>query len=234
MNHDLTDPHREPPRVSRLVVAAHAGDEVVGCGGLLAKHHDDVAVVILVDPDQRRREQLRTARRMLGAPAVTFLGLPDESLADHVEQIVPALAALIARVRPAELYLPYPALHHDHVVAYEAGLRATRPPVTREAWPPVSVLVYDVGAVDVTDYPADIRWSVGESLLEGDIDRKVAAAVAYRSPFAQSLKQRAHGIGSARGLPWAEQFALVRTPPRAHRPVATDPAAVPAMAGVDR
>ncbi|MET0447762.1 MAG: PIG-L family deacetylase [Aeromicrobium sp.] len=212
MHHDLTDAHHEPLRVTRLVVAPHAGDEVLGCGGMLAKHHDDAAVVVLVDPDEQRLEQLRTARRMLGSPPVSFLGLPDGQLADHVERIVSALSGLIARVRPAELYLPYPSLHQDHVVAYEAGMRATRSPV-RAAWPPVSVLLYEAGGPDVDDYPADIRWSVGESLQQEDIDRKVAAALGYRSRLAHTLKERAAGVGSVRGLPWAEQFALVRAAP---------------------
>lgn len=252
MNHDLTDAHQTSLRVSRLVVAPHAGDEVTGCGGLLAKHHDDAAVVVLVDPDPHRLEQLRTARRMLGAPPVLFLGLPDEHLADHLERIVSALSALIARVRPAELYIPYPSLHQNHVVAYEAAMRATRPPVVRGAWSPVSVLVYDAGGAEAADYPADIRWGVGEALREEDIDRKVAAAVAYRSPLARILKARAHGVGVARGLPWAEQFALVRTHPEAPRREETVPAdqgvpaeeavpaaetvqaPMPAMAGGDR
>lgn len=227
MIEDLTGPQGEPLQVSRLVVAPHAGDEVTGCGGLLAKHHDDIAVVVLAEPDQHRRDRLRTARHMLGSPAVTILGFSDDHLSDHVEQIVAALSALIARVRPVELYLPYPSLHRDHLVAYEAGLRATRPPAGRQDRPPVSVLLYDAGAADVADYPADIRWSVLEPLSTEDVDRSVAAAVAYRSPVAHKLKDRARGVGLAAGLPWAEQFALLRRP-------ASAPAPVAAMAGGNR
>ncbi|MET1037428.1 MAG: PIG-L family deacetylase [Aeromicrobium sp.] len=211
MHEDLAEPFPQPLRSSRLIVAAHAGEEVMGCGGLLAKHRDDAAVVVLVAPDERSVERLRTARHLLGTPAYTFLGLPDVHLTDHLERIVTALSTLIARVRPSELYLPYPSGHEDHAVAYEAGLRSTRRPVARDAWSPVSVLVYDPHGADVTEYAADIRWGVGESLEESDIDTKVAAAVAYGSPVARGLKRCAQDVGSARGLSWAEQFAVVRT-----------------------
>jgi LmbE family N-acetylglucosaminyl deacetylase len=237
MNEDLIGPHLfdshgEPLQVSRLVVASHAGDEVVGCGGLLAKHHDDGAVVVLADPDQQRLERLTTARHLLGSPAYTFLGLPAERLADHLEPIVSALSALITQLRPTELYLPYPAHHHDHLVAYEAGMRSTRRPVAREALP-VSVLLYDTGGADVADHPADIRWGVGESLREEDVERLVAAAAVHRSPVAKDLARRARRIGSAHGTPWAEQFALVRTPPGSRRAESV-PAPVPVMAGGNR
>ena len=237
MNQDLTGTHLfdsrgEPLRVSRLVVASHAGDEVVGCGGLLAKHHEDGAVVVLAEPDRQRLERLTTARHLLGSPAYTFLELPDDRLADHLEPIVSALSALIAQLRPAEVYLPYPAHHRDHVVAYEAGMRATRRPVARDT-APVSVLAYDTGGLDVADYPADIRWGVGESLGEEDVERLVAAAMVHRHPVAKDLAQRARRVGSAHGVRWAEQFALVRMPPGSRR-APSAPAPVHAMAGGDR
>lgn len=227
MNPDPAVRHERATRVSRLVVAPRAGDEVAGCGGLLAKYHADAAVVIIVEPDERRRVQLRTAQRMLGNPAPTVLGLPDAPLADQVDRIVDELAALVAQLRPTEIYVPYPSLQRDHLAAYEAGMRSMCAPTTREVWPSVSVLAYDVGADDTDDHLADVLWTTGESLSEQDVDRLAAAAVAYRSPLARRLKRRAGEIGSSRGLPWAEQYAVVRMPPERDHSAP----AVAAMAG---
>lgn len=198
-------------RASRLVIASHAGDEVLGCGGMLAKYRDDSAVVILADPDEIHAGQIETAQWMLGDPEVTLLGLQIGHLADDVDRIVGALADVVAQVRPAEVYLPYPLLHHDHLVTFEAGMRSTRMSSPREDWPQVSVLAYHVGAVGPQDYPADVQWNVCEPLGEEDVDCKVAAAIAYRSPLAKVLKSRAEEIGSVRRTAWAEQFALVRS-----------------------
>lgn len=218
-------------RGPRLVVAPHAGDEVSGCGGMIAKHCGETVIVTLTDPDSHVWGQLRTAQRMLGDPESIFLGLPDGNLTGDMDQLVGALAEVIARVRPVELYLPYPWVHHDHLVVYEAGLRATRSPVTHGG-PIMSVLVYGVGAVGVADYPADIHWGVREPLSEEDVDRKVAAAMAYRSSSARTLKSDAQGVGAAGDLSWAEQFARVGSGRPAGRRSAT--ASTRDLAGVVR
>ena len=232
MHQDPMVRHEQSTRVSRLVVAPRAGDEVTGCGGLLAKHHDDIAVVIVVEPAPLGHGQLRTAHRMLGTPAPTILGLPDAPLAGHADRITAALSALISRLRPRELYVPYPSLHHDHRVTYEAGVRSTRAAGAASA---MSVLAYDVSPGD--DELAEVHWGVGESLLEDDVDRWVAAALACRSPLARDLKRRSEDCGAARGLRWAEQFAVVRTPhepPPAPATATADPVAVPVLAGLSR
>lgn len=209
--------HEIPSRVSRLVVAPRAGDEVTGCGGLLAKHHDDIAVVVVVEPGPRRQVQLRTAHRMLGIPSPTVLGLPDAPLTGRADRIVDELTALIARLRPVELYVPYPSLHHDHLVTYEAGVRATRASVTTQDSAVLSVLAYDGGRTRGDDRLADVHWGIEESLSDEDVDRSVAAALAYRSPLAHDLRRRAEEAGSATGLRRVERFALVRTAPEPHR-----------------
>jgi LmbE family N-acetylglucosaminyl deacetylase len=223
---------REPRRVSRLVVAPHPGDETLGCGGMLAKHGDDSVVVILAAPDEDRAGELRTAHRMLGGQPPVLLGLPERHVGRDMDLLVGMLAELLTRFEPAELYLPFPTLHHDHLVAYEAGLRSTCVPALGAPRPPVSVLLYDIGATEVADYPADVHWNVHEPLLDADVDRKVAAAIAYRSPLARGLRRGAEAVGAARSVPLAEQYALVRAPRGVARPIAEGRRqSVPAMAG---
>lgn len=86
-----------------LVVAAHADDETLGSGGLLARLSDlgiEVHVVILSDglvtvrgESQDNRPACLSACRVLGAQDPIFLGLPDQrfeeiAIADIVNQIV--------------------------------------------------------------------------------------------------------------------------------------------------
>lgn len=204
---------RSPRRATRLVIAPHVGDETLGCGGVLARHHDDAAVVILADPDERRREQLVAAQRALGRPPATVLGFSRRHLGEDMDLLVGMLADLLAIVQPSVLYLPFPSNHHDRAVAYEAGMRSVRTPSGHGARHPLTVLAYDVGAVEVPEYAGDVRWTVPEPLDELDVERKIAAAVAYGSPLAGGLRRNARVVGEAHRVTWAEQFAVVRMSP---------------------
>ncbi|MEM7306547.1 MAG: PIG-L family deacetylase [Planctomycetota bacterium] len=129
----LLDPAVLPRRV--LVVAPHADDEVLGCGGMLAHHTgrgDDVRVVVLTDgasgdpegetdnlSDVRRRESL-AAGEVLGVQDYRFLGLPDGELASDAE-LVERLRSEIAEFRPELIYGPSPQeMHPDHRAASRA------------------------------------------------------------------------------------------------------------------
>lgn len=220
---------RRARRAARLVVAPYAGDETVGCGGMLAKHCADAAVVVLAAPDAPRMAQFRTAQQLLGEPASPVVGMTPHQLLDDLNRLVAALSGLIAALQPDQVYLPFPS-HTGQLAAYEAGMRATRPSPTRQGRQPISVLLYDVGAVGVSDYPADVRWDVCESLGEEHVDRKVAAAAAYQSPHAEDLRRSAEAIGLAKHAAWAEQFALVRGP-RGNQPPEGAARVVPELAG---
>ncbi|TGN30649.1 PIG-L deacetylase family protein [Aeromicrobium chenweiae] len=204
---------RSPRRATRLVVAPHVGDETLGCGGVLAKHGEDAVVVILAEPDERRREQLAAAQQELGRPPATVLGVSRRHLGEDMDLLVGMLADLLAMVQPSILYLPFPSNHHDRAVAYETGMRAVRAPYGHGARHPVTVLAYDVGAVEVSEYADDVRWNVRETLDELDVERKTAAATAYGSPLAGGLRRNARLVGEAGNVDWAEQFAVVRMSP---------------------
>ncbi|MRJ76468.1 hypothetical protein GEV29_07975 [Aeromicrobium sp. SMF47] len=201
---------RTPRRATRLVIAPHVGDETLGCGGVLARHADDAALVILAEPDERRREQFLAAQLELGRPAATVLGFSRHRLGEDMDLLVGMLADLLTAVQPSTVYLPFPSNHHDRAVAYEAGMRALRTPYGYGARRPVTVLAYDVGAVEVADYAEDVLWTIHEPLDERDVERKCAAALAYGSPLAGGLRRNAALVGQSRHIAWAEQFAVVR------------------------
>lgn len=204
-------------RVKRLVVAPHCDDEVLGCGGLLAKHSDECTVLVLAKPDEVRRKEFEEAKRILGYAEALFLDIPDGYVHEDMRRLVDEIDRVVRALEPHELYLPFPSMHQDHVAGYEAGVRAGRLSMRSDHWFTPSIYVYDVTAYDVQLYPTELRFNVFEALEERDIDRKVEAAAQYASQTvmgphpANILKEHANAVGSARQVQWAESFALVRT-----------------------
>ena len=200
----------------RLILAPHMDDEAMGCGGLMAKHPDECVVVVMTDSGETRAGEHAEAMKILGVAESRQLGFPDGQTPQHMTEMVGAIDAIMAELKPDELYLPYPSLHQDHIAAYEAGMRSARLSMSPDHWVPTSVLVYDIAVYDVNLYPTDLRWNVFELLTEEQVERKAAACAAYASenpagahPM-NSIKEIAATIGHMRRMEFAEQYALVR------------------------
>ena len=125
-----------------LVVAAHADDEVLGCGGAIARHiaeGDSVHVVFLADgvtsrlhvgADDltQRMRAAENARRVLNITSNSFLGLPDNQL-DSISliEVIQPLEAIVARIKPKIIYTHhYGDLNIDHQIAHKAVMTACR------------------------------------------------------------------------------------------------------------
>lgn len=143
------------PTGTALVLAPHADDETLGCGGLLAakaRRGDTVHVVFVSDsagaPEDHPPAELTGQRRaeglaslaVLGVPAlhVHFIAAPDGRLnrlpAAESARVQAALAELLRELQPAEIFVPYlggGSTEHDATVALArsalaaAGLRPT-------------------------------------------------------------------------------------------------------------
>jgi LmbE family N-acetylglucosaminyl deacetylase len=134
-----------PPRGRVLVLAAHADDETMGCGGAIARHvaqGDPVAIAIatdgmLGDPEGRyagqdyraiREREAAAAARILGASEPEGWRFPDQGLQALVAQrpspLVHAVTAALERLRPDVVYTtPDTEMHPDHQ-ALGAAVRA--------------------------------------------------------------------------------------------------------------
>lgn len=198
------------------MLAPHCDDETLGCGGLLAKYPDECSVVVVAMPDEVRRKEFCVAKEILGYGSAIFLGLPDGNIGAEMHDLVGILDRVVADLRPDELYLPFPAMHQDHIATYEAGVRAGRLSMTEGHWFTPSLFVYDIAAYDVSLYPTDLKWNVFEALTEESIDKKVEALGSYASQAVtgphpvNSAKQQAAVTGHGRQLDWAEPYSLVR------------------------
>jgi LmbE family N-acetylglucosaminyl deacetylase len=114
------------PSNERLVVLApHMDDEVIGCGGTLARHvacGADVTIVFLTDgrgggDAATRKEESRRALQELGITKIIFLDGEDGRLGT-APALAAALRAALEAARPEIVYLPFFLEEHpDHRAA---------------------------------------------------------------------------------------------------------------------
>lgn len=124
-----------------LVVAAHPDDEVLGCGGAMARHADhgdDVHVLFLSDGVSsrgsddglaQRNKAAEAAAETLGVSSTTYGTLPDNMM-DSVPllDIVKVIEASIEALKPNIIYTHHNGdLNLDHRLAAQAVMTACRP-----------------------------------------------------------------------------------------------------------
>jgi LmbE family N-acetylglucosaminyl deacetylase len=234
-----------PVPSSVLVVAAHPDDEILGCGGTMARLiHDgrDVRIAILAegmssryarreDTDQHQLQllhaQAQQAADSVGAKELVLCKFPDNRL-DTVPllEVVKTVENLVSRFRPEVIYTHHPSdLNIDHGVVHRAVLTATRPTKGQ--------LVREIYAFEV---PSSTEWSFQQFEpsfrpnvfvdVSETLEIKIAALRCYDTETrefphprsAEALRAIAARWGSVAGLSAVEAFELVRSvrPPGEH------------------
>ena len=127
-----------------LVLAPHADDETLGCGGAMARHvaeGDTVYVAVLTNASVGApelfsaaqiavvREEARIAHAALGITKTYFEEFPAPRLdSEPSYPIAMAISRLIRETGAEVLYIPFRGdLHNDHRVIFTAALVAARP-----------------------------------------------------------------------------------------------------------
>jgi N-acetylglucosamine malate deacetylase 1 len=181
-----------PPVVARppeplLLIAPHADDESIGCGGLLAL--SDRATVVLLTGSALRREETARALAVLGLSDVVALDLEDQKVGQS-PSLHTRIAELLERFAPATVLVPYPLdRHRDHVAAARA---------VAEASPSCEIWCYEVWSplepnrlVDISGVADMKRRAIGEhrSQVSGHAYADAALGLnAYRSLLAPGAK----------------------------------------------
>jgi LmbE family N-acetylglucosaminyl deacetylase len=227
-----------PAPSSILVVAAHPDDEILGCGGTMARFARDgheVRIAILAegmssryarredaDPEQLQHLHARAqqAADRVGAKELVLCKLPDNRL-DTVPllDVVKLVEGLVMQFRPEVIYTHHPGdLNVDHGVVHRAVLTATRPVAGQ--------CVKEIYSFEV---PSSTEWAF-QALqpvfrpnvfvdITDSLETKIEALACYDTEMrkfphprsTEALRAIAARWGSVAGLQAAEVFELVRS-----------------------
>ena len=218
-----------------LIFAAHPDDEVIGCGGTIAKlkkNRNEIFVCFLADGEssrnvknlneliKKRKKAAKKSAVILGIKELFFCDLPDNKL-DTVSRlsIVKIVEKYISLIKPHTVFTHfYEDLNIDHQIVSKAVITACRP----EKKNPVKKLLF-------FEIPSSTDWQISNKKKNyfnpnwyEDISKtknlKIKAFKAYKDeirkwPHPRSLK----GIislmqlrGSTSGFKFAEAFVLGR------------------------
>lgn len=216
-----------------LVVAAHADDDILGCGGTLAKHAaggDEVRVIFLADgvssrsandPDARveRERFAQAALSRLGVRDFYFCNLPDNSM-DSIPllEVIRALEVAVSSFAPDVVYTHSPTdLNVDHRIAFNASITLFRP---QPDTPKPTILSFEVPSSTEWNSPSTgsvfaPNWYVD---IQDTLHKKIDALAEYELemrgfPHARSIEAvlaLATWRGASVGVNAAEAFMLAR------------------------
>ncbi len=204
-----------------LVLAPHPDDEVLGCGGTIARkaqHGTFVSVVFLTDgrrggagsPNHvraaREAEAIHAAAALgLSADRLAFLGFEDGRLHDHVAQALRLVREKVEAFGPCDIFVPYRREYHDdHLTTWEIG-RTSLPPDGRLFEYPIwygpwlwSRLGWRARAAAVSHLLDGLR--AVKISIAGVANRKRLALAAYESQVSAFARMGPWGTGFLDGF----------------------------------
>jgi len=211
-----------------LVISPHPDDEVLGCGGTMAKHSinkDEVYLCIVTkgyEPDwskefmENMKEQIDESSKTLGVKETYFLDYPTAKL-DTVSQkkLNESFFEIIEKIKPDILYFPHKGdLNKDHRIIFESVLVASRP-INHKI---KRILSYEV--LSETEWGQQIEPFIPNVYVDVSetFTKKIEAMNAYKSELKKYPHPRSIEIievlakkrGSEVGLMLAESFKLIR------------------------
>lgn len=221
---------------SILIIAAHPDDEVLGCGGTIAKLSDkgaNIHVAFMSDGvfsrggDQtakknelnNRQNSARKACEILGVKSISFGNFPDNRMDTlALLDITQVVEQLIATHNPDTVFTHHGGdLNIDHRITHNAVVTACRP---QQGHPVKKLLCFEV--------PSSTEWQLPGSApvfdpslfvdITDTLERKLAALDAYSCelrdwPHPRSRKgieHLNHWRGATVGIDAAEAFIVGR------------------------
>ena len=223
--------------ISVLVIAAHPDDEILGCGGTIARHIKNgamVSVLIMADGITsreksstellakeigERQECANLANRILGVNDLTLLSYPDNRMDRAVLlDVVKDVEKKLDQLKPSIVYTHHAGdVNIDHYIVHEAAIVACRPQPDHC----VRELLFFETPSSTEWRPAASRSSFEPNWfidISETLDLKLKALQAYDSELRQfphprslsAVEHLARWRGASVGLEAAEAFELGR------------------------
>lgn len=210
-----------------LVFSPHGDDEVLGCGGTIArytKEKNKVDLCILTEPCEpkwsreyieKRTEEIYNSKSVLGINGLYLLGLPTANMTEHSNfyEIIDMVVDIITISKPDIVFIPYHGdMHQDHKTTFEVCMIAMK------------ICDMDIQKVLCYETLSESEYGISEFKpntyidITKYIDKKIKAIGCYDSelkshPYPRSISSitalaRKRGSEINKGM--AEGFILIR------------------------
>ena len=216
-----------------LIIAPHADDEVLGCGGLIEKArrlNNQVKVVVMAVGDIKhphhdeviswkvRKKELKDAMEYLSCDDFQVIYHDKDALLDTIpkKEIISKIDQLINEYHPTMVFIPLPSYHQDHKVLYEACFSALRPNPNRGILKLIAMYEYPLISWQYEQF-----WNTGELYLDisRTVQKKIEALRKHKSQLRppnhlislESVEKWAAMRGLEVGLEYAEKYYILRT-----------------------
>ena len=208
-----------------LVISAHTDDEILGCGGTIARlveGGDEVFICIVCesvsargrDDFSKMEELAKESAQILGVNDIYFLRFKDQRLDEKsLLDLNKAIEEVVQKVKPDIVFTHYiDDLNKDHRIVSESTLVATRPFSSQIK------KVYQYEVVSSTELGfKEFKPNTFVNIAK-TINKKIKAFSKYESEIEEyphprsieGLKIKAQQNGMRSGFKYAEAFILVR------------------------
>ncbi|WP_456324631.1 PIG-L deacetylase family protein [Desulfonauticus submarinus] len=218
-----------------LIVAAHPDDEILGCGGTVARMvregYEAYTLILgegITSRDEVRnrakrdaeicelRKQIYKATKIIGVKDVFIYDFPDNRF-DTVPllDIVKVVEKVKSEIQPDIIFTHYEHdLNIDHQITYQAVITATRPMVHESV---NTIYSFEVLSSTEWKYPQNYSPNVFVDISD-TLDLKIRAMTEYTSELCQyphprsieGIKMKAQLRAMEAGFEFAEAFMLIR------------------------
>lgn len=213
-----------------LIVAPHMDDEILGCGGIIAKRKSEggsVDVLIVTKPCtpiyteefiEQEIDECRNAMEVIGYDNLYHLGFPTTWLSEYnLNDILVKIQDIISKSQPQEIYIPHRGdIHEEHKLVSDVCMVACRPKNKKVK----KIYAYEVLSETDWDIPNTTNAfipNVYEDITDF-LEKKIDALSKYESQIGHDYGARtidaitalARHRGSIIGCKYAEAFMLIR------------------------
>lgn len=210
-----------------LVIAPHPDDEILGCGGVMAKHiaHGDEVYVCIVTSSRVEKyrnmhtDYARKVNAFIGVKDIFFFNYPTvELISVNNRDFTNSFNELVKNIQPEIVYIPfYGDMHTDHKMVSDAAMVALRPysaPTVK------AIFAYETLSETGWNYPNADKAFIPNTYedISDFIDVKIHAMEMYETKITTPPHPRsAEGIsvlakyrGGTVGFDYAEAFMCIR------------------------